>query len=188
MVMTLVLPDPAPARTRVASSSTTTDRRCSCVSGLLSMVSKKSFHRSSSAVTNAAMAFARAARGSEANFRTVAIRATTSGPMASAFSFDRSDASRALASSMSGAILHAASPSTPARTLSSRAASLSRATRLTRVQASLTSSANSLAATCPAPFSVTSLCSCEFMVSAVPSIPFRRSGACVSACSDTVAT
>ena len=41
-VITLVFPEPAPARTRVASSSVITDRRCSGVSGLLSTDSKNS--------------------------------------------------------------------------------------------------------------------------------------------------
>jgi hypothetical protein len=82
----------------------------------------------------------------------------------------------------------AASDSTSARILSSRAASFSRAARLKRVQATVTCSEKSWAAWWPHAFSVTSSCSPEWMVSAVPSIPFRREGALANDCNDMEAT
>ena len=106
--MMLVFPDPAPARTSVASSiDDKPTGAVSGVSGLLSIVSKKSFPAVQFSVDEGRrMPLARAVRGSLANFRTGAIRALASGPMASAFSLDSSEGrgSRERASSSRKAI------------------------------------------------------------------------------------
>lgn len=73
-------------------------------------------------------------------------------------------------------------PDRSAGILAGRAASVSKAARIKRVEASLASSAENEAAKWRAALRVS--CSVKSCVSAVPSIPLRRAGAFVGACND----